>query len=186
MSGGAKSLGRARQPAYHRRPMPALARTVRIVRRYAQPRAQVWRALTDAEQLGRWFMPNDFQPELERDFTFRMKPQRGWDGVTWCRVLELEPERRLAYSYRGQATGEKTLACAGVRSETAKQAARGIFTELDTVLRFTLDDEPGGGTRLTLEHAGFAGLKLVLVSLVMGMGYRRSVLPRLARLLADG
>jgi uncharacterized protein YndB with AHSA1/START domain len=162
-----------------------VSRTVRLTRRYPHPRARVWRALTDADILGRWFMPNDFAPELGRSFTFRMKPQRGWDGVTWCQVTELEPERRLAYSYRGQATGDKTLACAGIRSEAAGKVARGIFTELDTVLRFTLADEPGGGTRLELEHSGFAGLKLVLVSFVMGMGYARSVLPRLTRVLDE-
>src|SRR6266542_1268507 len=167
-----------------------LQRTVRLVRRYPQhPRERVWRALTDANVLGRWFMPNDFQPQLHRAFTFRMKPQRGWDGVTWCEVIELEPPARLAYRYRGQASGEKVMACAGVRSEKAGQAVKGMFAELDTVLRVRLSDE-GRGTRLELEHGGFAGWKLVLVSFIMGMGYRRSVLPRLAteldRLAAAG
>jgi uncharacterized protein YndB with AHSA1/START domain len=165
-------------------------RTVRITRRLPHPRERVWRALTDATVLGRWFMENDFQPRLHQPFTFRMKPQRGWDGITWCEVIELEPLRRVAYTYRGQATGDKTLACAGIRSEMAGKAVRGIFTELDTVLRFTLEDDDsgdggGGRTRLVVEHAGFAGLKLVLVSFVMEMGYRRSVLPRLTRVL-DG
>jgi uncharacterized protein YndB with AHSA1/START domain len=160
------------------------SRTVRIVRRFPCARPLVWRALTDSELLGRWFMPNDFAPRVGQPFTFRMKPQRGWDGITWCEVLELEPARRLAYSYRGQATGDKALACAGIRSETAAKAARGIFTELDTVLRFVLDDDGAGGTRLVLEHAGFAGLKLMLVSLIMEAGYRRRVLPRLEALLS--
>ena len=56
---------------------------------------------------------------------------------------------------------------------------------VDTRVSFRLEPD-GEGTRFLFEHSGFAGLKLVLISFVMGMGYRRSVLPRLARLLADG
>lgn len=40
------------------------------------------------------------------------------------------------------------------------------------------------GPHVRMEHSGFAGLKLVLVSFIMEMGWKRSVLPRLGKLLA--
>jgi uncharacterized protein YndB with AHSA1/START domain len=81
----------------------------------------VWRALTDREQLARWFMDNDLEAELGHAFTFRMKPQRGWDGVTHCQAIELEAQRCIAFTYRGQASGEKPLACAGIEADTVRR-----------------------------------------------------------------
>lgn len=160
-----------------------MKRTITIERVFPQSRARVWKALTDRELLGRWFMENDLAPEVGRAFTFRMKPQRGWNGITHCEVIDLQPEQTIAYTYRGTATGEKAIACAGVTSDAVKSAGKGFMTELDTVLRFTLTDE-GRGTRLRLEQSGWSGPKLVLVSFIMEMGWRRSVLPRLEKLLA--
>jgi uncharacterized protein YndB with AHSA1/START domain len=149
------------------------------------PPERVWAAVANAEPLGAWFMKNDFVASKGHRFTFRMAPQRGWDGLTHCEVVELDAPRRLAMTYRGEATGEKVIACAGVRSEVVKSTGKGIFASLDTQLSFTL--EPSGtGTRLTLEHRGFEGFKLVVVSFVMGLGWKRSVLPRLRALLEKG
>jgi uncharacterized protein YndB with AHSA1/START domain len=97
--------------------------------------------------------------------------------MTYCQIIELEPLRRLAYTYRGRASGEKTLACAGVNSASADAVGKNIFTELDTVLRFTLTPEPARAgqmaTRLVLEHSGFKGVQLMIVSLVMGAGWSK-------------
>jgi uncharacterized protein YndB with AHSA1/START domain len=172
-----------------------MQRTIRIEKILPHPREQVWKALTDPRLLGSWLMPNDFQARLHQPFTFRMKPQRGWDGITHCEVIELEPPARLAYTYRGEATGEKTLSCAvqvGLVSEaletsTRKAAGKGVFTRLDTVLRFTLEPEVTCGgeekTRLLMEHQGFKGLQLVIVSFVIGMGWKKRVIPRLEAVL---
>ena len=166
-----------------------MKRTIVIEKVLSHSRELVWQALTDSRVLGRWLMENDFEPKLHHAFTFRMKPQRGWDGLTHCEVIELEPPRRVAYTYRGEATGEKPLACAaavGLVSEgverKARGAGKGVFAKLDTVLRLTLTPESGPAgerTRLRLEHEGFEGVKLVAVSVVMGMGWKHRVLPRL-------
>src|SRR5262245_61640919 len=118
-----------------------MKRDIKIEKVLPYPRETVWRALTDAHILGSWFMPNDFEPRLNQQFTFQMKPQHGWDGLTHCEVIELEPMHRVAYTYRGEASGEKPLACAGIDSRAADSAAKGIFAQLDTVLRFTLNPE---------------------------------------------
>jgi uncharacterized protein YndB with AHSA1/START domain len=162
-------------------------RTIEIQVPLPFPPELVWKALTDAESLGAWLMENDIQAQVGHQFTFRMAPQRGWDGITYCEVTELESQKTIAYTYRGSATGEKTLSCAGIKSETVTSAGKGIFTELDTVVRFTLREKRDANgdvqTILHLEHRGFTGLKLVLVSYIMGYGWKKSVLPRLPLVL---
>lgn len=165
-----------------------MERNIRIQRLLPHPVARVWRALTDASVLSSWLMPNDFVPLVGHQFTFSMKAQRGWDGLTHCEVIELDPPALVAYSYRGKASCEKTLSCAGIQSEKAKAAVKGIFTELDTVLRFRLSPEVACDgtekTRLTLEHTGYRGLKLILVSYVMGAGWKKILDRRLPAALA--
>ena len=166
-----------------------MQRSIEIQRLLPHPVDRVWRALTDRRILGSWLMENDFAPEVGQAFTFRMKPQRGWDGITHCEVIELKPLAQVAYSYRGRASGEKTLACAGIGSERAKAAVKGIFADLDTVLRFAVAPEVACDgseqTRLTLEHSGFKGVKLVLVSYVMGAGWKKILDRRLPAALAS-
>lgn len=155
-----------------------MQRTIRITTALPHPPETVWRALTDTVLLGQWFMRNDLVPELGCAFTFRMAPQKGWDGITHCKVTEFDLGKRIAYAYRGEASGEKTLACAGIHSVVADKAAKGIFTELDTVVLFTLEPTCGG-TLLRLEQSGYRVLKLVIVSYVMGMGWRKQLRKKL-------
>lgn len=115
---------------------------------YPHPVEKVWRALTDPKAIAQWLMENDFEPRLGHKFQFRSKPQPGWDGTSHCEVIELDPPRRLAYTWRGG--------------------------PIDTVLRITLEPV-AEGTRLVLEHTGFRGFKAVLVSLIMGSGWKRIV-----------
>lgn len=127
-------------------------RSIRLERVYPVGPERVFRALTDRDALSAWLMPNDFVPELGRSFTFRSKPQGSWDGVTHCTITELDPPRRLAYSWSGQR-----------KDGTGPALAR-------TVVTWTLVPE-GSGTRLVLEHTGFEGWGEVVVSLMMQMGW---------------
>ena len=139
-------------------------------------------ALTDAKILGSWFMENNIEPHLGHYFTFRMAPQKGWDGITHCEITAINPQKHIAFTYQGEATGEKALACAGIHSDKADKLTKGIFTKLDTVLSFTLEPTCGG-TVLSLEHSGYKGLKLVLVSLIMQMGWKKQLNKKLPRVL---
>jgi len=159
-----------------------MKRTIALKQILPYPPEIIWRYLTDAELLSKWFMQNDIKPEVGHEFTFHMAPQKGWDGITHCEVIAVEPEKHIAYTYRGKATGEKTLACAGIHSDTADKAAKGIFAELDTVLSFTLEPTYGG-TLLKMEQSGYAGLKMVIVSLVMQMGWKKQLGKKLPALL---
>jgi uncharacterized protein YndB with AHSA1/START domain len=159
-----------------------MERTIKLKQCFPYPVENVWNALTDPNLLGKWFMENDLQPVIGREFTFRMAPQKGWDGITYCKVIELVPMQKISYTYKGSASGEKALACAGIHSETADSIGKGIFTELDTVLTFTLETTCGGSC-LTMEHSGYKGLKLVLVSFIMGMGWKKQLRKRLPLVL---
>ena len=52
---------------------------------------RVWAALTSAEALAAWLMPNDFRPEVGHHFTFRTRPAPGFDGIVRCEVLAMTP-----------------------------------------------------------------------------------------------
>lgn len=97
----------------------------------------VWKTLTTGQLIGRWLMPNDFEPVIGKRFTFTTKPMGGWDGVVHCEVLELVPNEKLVYSWKG---GSHDNPAYGSR--------------LDSVVTWTLTPE-GGGTRLRLVHSGF-------------------------------
>jgi uncharacterized protein YndB with AHSA1/START domain len=97
------------------------------------PAAKVWKALTRSELIARWLMANDFVLERGAKFTFRATPVAGWSGVTNCEVLELEPEKRLVYTW-----GDGTESTSGLK----------------TIVTWTLVEEPGG-TRVRMEQAGF-------------------------------
>jgi uncharacterized protein YndB with AHSA1/START domain len=98
----------------------------------------LWRALTDGELIGRWIMvPTGFAPVKGTRFTFQTTPGGAWDGVIHCQVLEVVPNVRLSYAWKG---GHK--------------ANVGYGAPLDTVVTWTLS-RVDGGTRLRLVHAGF-------------------------------
>ncbi|SJN11981.1 hypothetical protein FM113_13575 [Leucobacter sp. 7(1)] len=59
------------------------------------PANRIWEALTNPSELGKWFMSNDFLPEVGHAFTL----DTGMWGRTHCTVLEIETHRLLRYSW---------------------------------------------------------------------------------------
>ena len=92
---------------------------------------KVWRALTDPTLLADWLLPSvGLELESGAAFTFEREPLPNWDGVVNCRFLEIEPQRKLSYTW---VVGDM---------------------EIDTVVTFTLTPT-ASGTRLTLVQSGF-------------------------------
>jgi uncharacterized protein YndB with AHSA1/START domain len=58
------------------------------------PIQKVWDAVSTSEGIGRWFMPNDFQPELGYEFHLQSP-----FGPSPCKVLELDPPNRLSFAW---------------------------------------------------------------------------------------
>jgi uncharacterized protein YndB with AHSA1/START domain len=93
------------------------------------PPEKVWRALTDPALLAEWLLPVfDLELEPGAAFTFKTQPHPGWDGSVSCRMLEIEPLRKLSYSW--------------------------VVVDLDTVVTFTLTPT-ASGTCLSLVQSGF-------------------------------
>ncbi|WP_442578558.1 SRPBCC family protein [Mesorhizobium sp. ASY16-5R] len=98
----------------------------------------IWKALTTGELIGRWLMePAGFQPVEGTHFTYKTKPAGAWDGTIRCEVLQVVPNQRLAYAWRGG--DERNV---------------GYGSKLDTVVTWTLSPVRGG-TRVRLVHSGF-------------------------------
>src|SRR5947199_5704741 len=125
---------------------------------YPDPIGVVWGALTDPELLADWLMQNDFRAELGHVFSFVTKPAPGFDGIVRCKVLEIEPERRRSYSWAGGGQ--------------------------DTVVTWVLEPH-GKGTRVTLTHSGFSGVRGVLVRNLLASGWKSKILRRLGEVAAS-
>ena len=90
---------------------------------------KVWRALTDPALLAEWLLPAvELQLAPGAAFTFKTQPYPGWDGTVNCRFLEIEPLRKLSYTW--------------------------VVGDMDTVVTFTLTPT-ASGTRLSLVQSGF-------------------------------
>ena len=98
-------------------------RSVVIEREIAFPPEKIWRALTQPHLIQEWLMKNDFKPVPDH----RFKLTAEWGSVD-CRVLEIEPNRTLAYTW--DAYG------------------------LESTVTWTLTPI-GSGTHLRMEQAGF-------------------------------
>lgn len=64
--------------------------------------ATIWKALTNAQLIARWLMPpTGFEAVEGNTFMFKTNPAGAWDGTIHCRVLEVVPNQRFAYAWKG-------------------------------------------------------------------------------------
>jgi uncharacterized protein YndB with AHSA1/START domain len=139
-----------------------MKRKIELQAVYAHSPEHVWSALTDPEALAQWLMPQGvlFAPRVGHRFQFKTKPQAGWNGVTDCEVLAVDPPKFLSYTFEGGGIGR-------------------------TVVSFRLTAVPTG-TRLEIVHDGFEGLKAVLIgTLFMKAGWRKMLRTRIRAVLDE-
>ena len=99
----------------------------------------IWKTLTSAELMAKWLgmTPAGFEPVVGNHFTYQTTPAGGWDGTIRCHILEVIPNERLRYSWKG-----------------GHESNVGYGAPLDTIVTFTLEPV-AGGTRLHAVHTGF-------------------------------
>jgi uncharacterized protein YndB with AHSA1/START domain len=133
-----------------------MAKSIKHTVFFQHPPEVVWEYLTKAELMALWLMKNDFQPIVGHDFEFRTKPlpQFDFDGIAYCKVLELVPYKRLSYSWKG-GPGEGKI-------------------NLDTVVVWTLVGKEAG-TELFLEHTGFSEVENLLIYGGMNQGWLKNM-----------
>ena len=91
---------------------------------------KLWRALTQPHLIQEWLMKNDFNAVVGHKFNLR----GDWGGVLDCEVLEVEPQRKLAYTWNHR------------HADAAY--------DLQSVVTFTLTPT-ANGTHLRMEQVGF-------------------------------
>jgi uncharacterized protein YndB with AHSA1/START domain len=131
--------------------------SIRVETEYRHPPDRVWQALSDSRAIAEWLMPNDFEPRLGHRFQFRAPNARGWSGIVDCEVTEVDPPRRLAYTWKSD--------------------------KVDTVVTWTLHPT-AHGTRLELVHSGFRGVgQTILRKFMMGPGWSRMLEQKMPEIL---
>lgn len=124
---------------------------------YPHSPERVWRALTDPAALQQWLMDTTFrEAKVGHRFRFTAKPMPGWNGITECEVKEVVPLRKLSYTWGGSDNQGKPYP--------------------PTLVTWTLEPAPGGGTKLRLEHTGLVGLRGLMMYMGMNSGWGTKML----------
>jgi uncharacterized protein YndB with AHSA1/START domain len=77
-----------------------LAEAVVIERTFAASVARVWKALTDVEEMRRWYFDlKEFKPEVGFEFEFIVEHE-GMKYHHLCKITEVTPRKKLAYTWR--------------------------------------------------------------------------------------
>jgi uncharacterized protein YndB with AHSA1/START domain len=98
----------------------------------------IWKVLTTGELIARWLMPAEgFEAVKGNRFTYKTTPAGAWDGTIHCEILEVVPNERLVYSWKG-----------------GHEDNVGYGSRLDTVVTWTLS-RAENGTRVRVVHSGF-------------------------------
>ena len=103
-----------------------------------------------------WLRKNDFQPIAGHDFQFRTNPlpNLNFDGIVYCKVLEIIPNKKLIYSWKGGPhEGEITM---------------------DSIVEWTLM-EKDNGTELSLVHHGFKAFDTLPIFEAMNAGWLKNM-----------
>lgn len=103
-------------------------RSLVIEKEMPYPPEKIWRALTQGTLIKEWLMDNDFQPVVGHSFKFRSTPVPNWDGIIDSKVLVVEPDKKLSYSWGTMG--------------------------MESVVVWTLTPTDAG-TRVHMEHSGF-------------------------------
>jgi uncharacterized protein YndB with AHSA1/START domain len=119
---------------------------------FPNPATEVWEYLTNSELIELWLMKNDFKPIVGHEFQFKTNPlpNFNFDGIVYCKVLEIIPDKKLVYSWKGG-------------------PGNGVMT-MDSVVEWTLI-EKNNGTELKLEHSGVKGFEQLPIFNAMYKGW---------------
>jgi uncharacterized protein YndB with AHSA1/START domain len=133
------------------------SKPVVVEQEYNAPKEKVWHALTNKEQMKRWYFTlDDFKPEPGFEFRFPGQGHKGEQYIHICRVTNVIPNKKLQYSWNYQGIDGSSLVTFELFEESdrtrlkltheglesfpqnnpdfAKESFKGGWTELLTVL----------------------------------------------------
>src|SRR5438552_11937140 len=109
-----------------------LAEAVVVERTLNAPVARVWKALTDADQMREWYFDlKEFKPQVGFEFEFVVEHE----GNTYhhlCRVTEVIPRRKIAYTWRYKGEPGDSLVTLELAGEGDKTRVKVTHTGIDT------------------------------------------------------
>jgi uncharacterized protein YndB with AHSA1/START domain len=77
-----------------------LAGAVVIERTFSAAPERIWKALTDVEEMRRWYFDlKEFEPEVGFEFEFTVEHE-GMKYHHLCKITEVIPQKKLAYTWR--------------------------------------------------------------------------------------
>ena len=153
-------------PSSHDPRVLAGGKTLRIERVYPHPPEAVWVALTDPHALAEWAFPNDFRAERGHEFRFQIDPQGPHSGIMACKVLEIDPPRRMVWSWVNIPKRQGAMPPPAMR------------------ITWTVEAHPGG-TRLVLFQEGLESMSF-LGRIMMRFGWGTMVNRWIPRIIAEG
>jgi len=124
---------------------------------FPNPPEMIWEYLTKSELMELWLMKNDFQPVVGHNFQFKTNPlpNLNFDGIVYGKVLEIIPNKKLVYSWKG--------------------GPRPGEISMDSIVEWTLT-EKNNGTELDLVHSGFKeGFEDVPIFSAMESGWLKNM-----------
>jgi uncharacterized protein YndB with AHSA1/START domain len=130
---------------------------------FEQSPESVWKYLTTSELMAQWLMKNDFELMLGRKFMFKANPHPDldFDGKVYCEILEIDPAKKLVYSWK---------------------SGDGLGTmNVDSIVTWILIPK-NEGTELILEHSGLDELKNTMLFQAMNKGWDENVRVKMGNL----
>ncbi|HEU5163936.1 MAG TPA: SRPBCC family protein [Chitinophagaceae bacterium] len=82
-------------------PARMINETIVIERNYNAPVEKVWKAITDTDEMKRWYFDlAEFKAEPGFEFQFYGEGKQGEKFLHLCKVIEVIPKKKLTYSWR--------------------------------------------------------------------------------------
>jgi uncharacterized protein YndB with AHSA1/START domain len=109
-----------------------LVDAVVVERTLNAPIARVWKALTDVEEMRGWYFNlKEFKPEVGFEFDFVVEHE-GNRYHHLCRVTEVIPQKKIAYSWRYKGEPGDSLVTFELFSEGNKTRVKLTHTGIET------------------------------------------------------
>lgn len=103
-----------------------------VERIFNAPAAQVWKALTDVDQMRQWYFDlKAFEPQVGFEFEFIVEHE-GTSYHHLCRVTEVIPEKKIAYTWRYKGEPGDSLVTFELFAEGNKTRLKLTHTGIET------------------------------------------------------
>ena len=108
------------------------ADAVIVERTFNAPVLRVWKTLTDVDQMREWYFNlKEFKPQIGFEFEFVVEHE-GTSYHHLCRVTEVVPQKRIAYTWRYKGEPGNSLVTIELSPEGEKTRLKLTHTGIDT------------------------------------------------------